>query len=79
MVWRFISVYGSSYEEGKLDFIQELNSLLENWDGPTLIGGDFNLVADKNEKNNGLVNQKWVYLFNEWIHNFGLLELKKFI
>ena len=38
-VWCFISVYGSSYEEGKADFIQELNSLLENWDGPTLIGG----------------------------------------
>ena len=29
-VWRFISVYGSSYEEGKQDFIQELNSLLDN-------------------------------------------------
>ena len=37
-VWRFISVYGSAYEEGKADFIQELSSLLENWDGPTLVG-----------------------------------------
>jgi exonuclease III len=39
LVWRFISVYGSAYEEGKDEFIQELHSLLENWDGPTLIGG----------------------------------------
>jgi hypothetical protein len=23
-----------------------------------------------------VVNQKWVDLFNDWIHNFGLLELK---
>ena len=42
----FISVYGSAYEEGKADFIQELSSLLENWDGPALVGGDFNLVSN---------------------------------
>jgi endonuclease/exonuclease/phosphatase family metal-dependent hydrolase len=76
IIWRFISVYDSPYEEGKSDFIQELNSLMENWDGPTLIGGDFNLIVDKSEKSNGVVNQKWVDLFNDWIHNFGLLELK---
>ena len=56
LVWRFIIVYGSPYEEGKSDFIQELYDLVGNWDGPTLIGGDFNLVANINEKSNGVVN-----------------------
>lgn len=64
-VWRFISVYGSPYEDGKQEFINELHSLLENWDGPTLIGGDFNLVANIKEKSNGVVNHKWVDLFQE--------------
>jgi len=76
LVWIFITVYGSPYEEGKSDFIQELYDLVGNWDGPTLIGGDFNLVANRNEKSNGVVNQKWVDSFQEWIHHFGLLELK---
>jgi hypothetical protein len=61
-VWRFLSVYGSPYEDGKQEFINELHSLLENWDGPTLIGGDFNLVANIKEKSNGVVNHKWVHL-----------------
>jgi hypothetical protein len=49
-VRRLIIVYGSPYEEGKLRFIQELESLLDNWDGPTVIGGDFNLVSNCKEK-----------------------------
>jgi len=55
-VWRFIVVYGSAYEEGKPEFIIELHELLDNWDVPTLIGGDFNLVCSHKEKNNGMVN-----------------------
>jgi hypothetical protein len=37
-VWRFVSVYGSSYDEFKLEFINELHNVLACWDGPTLIG-----------------------------------------
>jgi hypothetical protein len=61
-VWTFLSFYGSPYEDGKQEFINELHSLLDNWDGPTLIGGDFNLVANIKEKSNGVVNHKWVHL-----------------
>lgn len=32
-------VYGSPYEEGKADFLQGLGGLLDNWEGPTVIGG----------------------------------------
>jgi hypothetical protein len=38
-IWRFISIYGSSYEEHKLEFINELHNVMACWDGPTLIGG----------------------------------------
>jgi hypothetical protein len=30
--------YGSSYEEGKEEFIQELHDVMDNWAGPTLFG-----------------------------------------
>lgn len=69
-------VYGSPYDEGKISFIQELETFLDNWDGPTVIGGDFNLVSSCKEKSNGLVNLKWVDLFKDWINKFGLIELK---
>jgi mannosylglycoprotein endo-beta-mannosidase len=75
-VWRLIVIYGSPYEEGKLSFIQELDTFLDNWDGPTIIGGDFNLVSSCKKKNNGIVNFKWVDLFTDWINKNGLIELK---
>jgi hypothetical protein len=56
-VWRFVCVYGSSYKEGKEEFIQELHEVMDNWTGPTLLGGDFNLVLNSKEKSNGIVNQ----------------------
>lgn len=55
-VWRFVSVYGSSYEEGEANFIQELHEVTDYWSRPTLFGGDFNLVTNVKEKRNGLVN-----------------------
>lgn len=74
--WRLITVYGSPYDEGKQDFIFELDSLLVNWDGPTVIGGDFNLVCNSKEKSSDIINYKWTDLFLDWINKFGLIELK---
>jgi hypothetical protein len=75
-VWRLIVVYGSPYEEGKTRFVQELDTFLDNWDRPTVIGGDFNLVSSCKDKSNGTMNIKWVDLFKDWINKFGLIELK---
>ena len=75
-VWRYICVYGSPYEEGKADFIQELHDVIDNWSGPTLFGGDFNLVANSREKSNGIVDQKWVDLFKDWTNHHGLVDLR---
>jgi hypothetical protein len=54
--WRFISVYGLAYEEHKLEFINEFHNVYSRWNGPTLIGGDFNLIKESGEKNNGNIN-----------------------
>jgi hypothetical protein len=75
MVWKLIVVYGSSYEETKRDFIAELHMVMDGWFGPTLVGGDFNLVRNQSEKNNGLVNLSLTSSFNDWIEKWGLLEI----
>jgi hypothetical protein len=49
-VWRLIVVYGSHYDNSKLGFISELDTSMGDWQGPTLIGGDFNLVRSQKEK-----------------------------
>ena len=76
ITWRFVSVYGSAYEEHKLDFINELHTVMSNWMGPTMIGGDFNIVRNSKEKSSGNVNQMLVNLFNDCANKFGLIELK---
>jgi mannosylglycoprotein endo-beta-mannosidase len=75
-IWRFVSVYGSAYDEFKLEFINELHNIMPSWDGPTLVGGDFNLIRERKEKSSGNINQHWANLFNDWINKFDLIELK---
>jgi endonuclease/exonuclease/phosphatase (EEP) superfamily protein YafD len=44
---KLVVVYGSPYDEGKTEFIDELHMILDSWQGPILIGGDFNLSRFK--------------------------------
>ena len=74
--FRIITVYGSPYEEGKEAFISELNTLFLDIHTPTLIGGDFNLVRNAEDKSSGSINHKWSDNFNAWIEIWSLLEIK---
>jgi exonuclease III len=65
LIWRLIVVYGSPYEETKLEFIEELDMVMAKWNGPTLVGGDFNLVRSQKEKNNDIVNFNHMIAFND--------------
>jgi hypothetical protein len=73
--WRLCVVYGSPYEEGKTDFIDELHVVLAGWQNPTLIGGDFNLSRFTTDKSNGRINKKWAGYFNDWVNKWGFLEI----
>jgi hypothetical protein len=53
--WKLVVVYGSPYDEGKTEFIDELHSVLGSWQGPIVIGGDFNLCRFPADKNNGRI------------------------
>jgi hypothetical protein len=74
--WRLVVVYGLAYDEQKLSFIAELHSVMGEWLGPTLLGGDFNLIRTLKEKNNGIVNFQQVNAFNDFINHWDMLELK---
>ncbi|KAG2613661.1 hypothetical protein PVAP13_4KG399651 [Panicum virgatum] len=73
--WKIIVVYGSPYEDGKQDFIDELHHVMGTWSGPIIIGGDFNLVRFSTDKSNQNISHRWADAFNEWISKWGLLEL----
>jgi hypothetical protein len=55
-VWRMVVVYGSPYEETKTEFIDELHLVMDQWQGPTLVGSGFFLVRNQSEKSNGVIN-----------------------
>lgn len=42
---------------------------------PVLLGGDFNLVRSTANKNNGVINGNFSYLFNDWINKWSLMEI----
>jgi hypothetical protein len=73
--FELVVVYGSAYENGKQNFLDELEKIMSSWQGPIMVGSDFNLVRSINDKSNGIVNFKWMDLFNEWIERWGLIEL----
>lgn len=57
--FKLVVVYGSPYEDGKQDFLDELDKVMGSWQGPVMIGGDFNLIRCVADKSNGVSNHKW--------------------
>jgi hypothetical protein len=75
-VWQLVVIYGTAYADQKMDFITELHDIMDNNSLPILFGGDFNLVRNAKEKSNANVNAQWVFLFNDWVNKWNLVELK---
>lgn len=73
--WKLIVIYGPAYEDRKLEFLEELDSIMDLWHGPVMLGADFNLVRFTSDKNTGIINHRWADLFNSWIDKWGLIEL----
>jgi hypothetical protein len=73
--WKLVVVYGPPYEERKAKFIKELHLVLAGWQGPILVGGDFNLNIFCSDKSNGKINQKFADCFNDWINKWGMDEI----
>jgi hypothetical protein len=76
LILRIVTVYGSSYEEKKEAFSFELHSLFIDYQGHSIIGGDFNLVRYQGDKSNGIIDHRWGDKFNAWVEIWSLLEVK---
>jgi hypothetical protein len=70
----FLDIYGLAHHDLSEDFIQELSSFYDNELLPILMGGDFNLIRNNKERNQGQGEPRLMNLFNEFI---GSLQLRK--
>lgn len=74
-IWQFVAIYGTAYNERKMDFIANLHEVMEKASYPIILGGDFNLTRSDSDKSNGNVNHSTSFLFNDWINKGGLMEI----
>jgi exonuclease III len=61
--------------ENKDRFLSEFSSICSKCKGPTIFGGDFNIIRTNEEKNKPGILSKWSILFNSIIKMYGLIEL----
>jgi endonuclease/exonuclease/phosphatase family metal-dependent hydrolase len=70
-----VPVYGAAQDDKKPDFHAELVRTCDNETLPLLIGGDFNIIRRKEEKNNDNFNSRWPFMFNAIIESLDLREI----
>jgi hypothetical protein len=75
-IWNFIDVYGATQNKNKSKFLCELSSFCSRSQFPLLIGGDFNIIRNSEEKNKPGGTKKWSFLFNAIIDQHDLIELE---
>jgi hypothetical protein len=62
--WALILVYGAAQDDHKHEFLAELVRNCEVEALPMLVGGDFNILIRKEDKNNDNFNVCWPFIFN---------------
>jgi exonuclease III len=62
--WNFVHVYGAAQDAQKPDFLAELVRMCDNQDLPMMVGGDFNIIRNKEENYNYNFNSRWPFMFN---------------
>jgi hypothetical protein len=73
--WCFIPVYGAAQDSSKHLFLSELVRTCENEPLPMMLGGDFNILRNHEEKNNDNYNPRWPFIFNAIIESLDLREI----
>jgi exonuclease III len=73
--WILVPVYGAAQETHKADFLAEIVRTCEHEPLPMLIGGDFNIIRKREEKNNNNFKAHWPFVFNAIIEHLDLREI----
>jgi hypothetical protein len=74
--WILVAVYGAAQPEFKEAFLYELVQTCAKENLPLLVGGDYNIVRNPQEKNNDRYDDRWPFLFNAIIDSLNLHELR---
>jgi exonuclease III len=70
-----VAVYGAAQDRYKPSFLDEPVRICENETLPLLVGGDFNIIRRKEEKNNENFHARWPFIFNTIIESLDLREI----
>ena len=73
--WNFVAVYGAAQDEHKYPSLAELARICDNNALPIMVGGDFNIIRNPQEKNNDNYNAHWPFVFNAIIESLNLKEI----
>jgi exonuclease III len=73
--WNLVIIYGAAQLSEKEIFLREFSILCQKFKGPTLFGGDFNIIRKSCEKSNGGNIGRWSIIFNAIIEDNNLMEL----
>ncbi|CAD6239004.1 unnamed protein product [Miscanthus lutarioriparius] len=73
--WWLTCVYGPQGDERKILFLQELRNVRFACQGPWSVLGDFNLITNAEDKNNGILNRAMMGRFRRLINELELKEL----
>ena len=73
--WSLVSVYGAAQDDKKHEFLAELSRICQDDTQPMLVGGDFNIIRRKEDKNNDNFDPRWPFMFNAIIESLDLREI----
>ncbi|XP_073359665.1 uncharacterized protein [Aegilops tauschii subsp. strangulata] len=74
--WALVAVYGAAQPELKLEFLADLVLICGSEQLPILVGGDFNIIRRREEKNNDNFDGRWSFMFNTIIEILDLREIE---
>jgi exonuclease III len=74
--FNLISAYGPAQLEHKAHFLSEVVRVCSKESLPIIIGGDFNIIRQPDEKNNDNYNDRWPFMFNAVIDSLNPRELE---
>ena len=74
--WALVAVYGAAQPELKPDFLADLVRMCGSEQLPYLVGGDFNIIRQREDKNNDNFDGRWSFMFNTIIESLDLREIE---
>jgi hypothetical protein len=75
VTFSFVNIYGAAQAEHRSRFLNEFSSVCSNCKGPSIFGGDFNIIRTNEEKNKPVILSRCSALFNSIIEMHGLIDL----